>query len=243
VRAVLAIALVFAAGCPADDPPPPGGGGGGGGGDAGSGGDAGDQVSGRLCEAVDLRIPLACPAADLSGIDVAAGAATATTGDAGTFTLDIAPGAGLLIEVSGGDEPVRSAIFTTGMWSGDDGLRAPTANLAAWDDLVAALAGFEPDGTASIALYIEDQNGPIAGAEIVPPDGSQMPYYDNGAPDEWMQGRLTSIYGAAVIFAVPSFGSSAELLVAVDAATYPVTVPVRDDTLTFARVFLDTSGE
>jgi len=133
-------------------------------------------------------------------------------------------------------------MFASDEWSGDDGLRAPAAHLAAWDDLVAAIAGFEPDNTASIALYIEDQNGPIAGAEILPPDGSQQPYYDNGGPDEWIQGGQTSIYGAALIFAVPNFGPGAELTIAIDASTYTATIPVRDDTLTFARVLLDTSG-
>jgi hypothetical protein len=247
-RLLLLVALVAAAGCKADDTPPPGGGGGGGTGggggggdaDAGDGGDGGAGLSGRLCAAVDLRVPLACPAADLGGIAVASGDATATTGAAGTFALDV--DSDVLVTMTGGDQPVRDALFATSMWGGDDGLRAPAADLADWNDLVAAIAGFEPDGTASLALYLEDESGPIAGAEILPPDGSQQPYYDSGAPDDWDQGGLTSIYGAALIFAVPSIGGSAELTVALDADTYSVTVPVRDDTLTFARVVLDTAG-
>jgi hypothetical protein len=252
-RSLLVIALLFAAGCPAEDtpPPPPSGGGGGGGGgsgggdeeDAGPGGDAGTELSGRLCAAVDLRVPLACPAVDLSGIEVAAGSASDTTGSAGTFTLAVDPSSDLVVSVSGGDVPVRSAVFSTDAWSGDDGLRAPTSDQIAWDDLVALIGGVEPDGTASIALYVEDQNGPIAGAEILPPDGSgDAPYYDDGAADEWVQGGLTSIYGAALLFAVPALGGDAELTVAVDATSYPVTVPIEADSLTFARVVLDTSG-
>ena len=205
-------------------------------------GDGGGLLSGRLCAALDLRVPLACPAADLSGIEVAVGTASDLTGDSGTFDLDVPPAGDHLLLVSGGDTPVRASLFAASMWRDEDGLRAPTADLAAWDDLVALIAGVEPDGTASLALYIEDQNGPIAGAEILPPDGSGQPYYDGGAPDEWNQGGLTSVYGAALIFAVPNFGGSAQLTIAVDAATYSATVPVRDDTLTFARVLLDTSG-
>ncbi|HEU5060337.1 MAG TPA: hypothetical protein VFU21_27590, partial [Kofleriaceae bacterium] len=226
-----------------------GGGGGGGGGDGGdddagvADGDAGAELTGRLCAAVDLRVPLACPAADLGGITVAADLATDTTDDAGVFTLAVDPDAELMVAVSGGDTPVRASAFATGDWRGDLGLRAPVVELAAWDDLVAAIGGIEPDGTASLALYLEDDSGPIAGAEVLPPDGTgQQPYYDDGAPDEWVQGGLTSAYGAALILAVPTLGGSAQMTVAVDAATYTVTVPVRDDTLTFARVLLDTSG-
>ncbi len=246
MRRLLVLALLVAA-CKVDDMPPPGpgggggsgGGGGGGGGDAGNG-DGGAGLSGRLCAAVDLRIPLACPAADLGGVAVAAGDAMATTAAAGTFTLDV--DGDVLVTMTGGDSPVRDALFATSMWSSEDGLRVPAADLADWNDLVATIAGFEPDGTASIALYLEDQSGPIAGAEVLPPDGSQAPYYDSGAPDDWNQGGLTSIYGAALIFAVPSIGGAAQLTVAVDADTFTVTLPVRDDTLTFARVVLDTSG-
>ena len=253
MRRAALLALFLAAGCPADDapPPPPGGGGGGGGGggsgggeeDAGVYGDAGGRLTGRLCAAIDLRVPLACPSADLSGIAVAAGSASSLTGDAGTFALDLDPDAVVLLSVSDGDTPVRPAIFSTGAWSGEDGLRAPTATLAAWDDLVATIGAIEPDGTASIALYVEDQAGPIAGAEILPPDGSgDAPYYDDGAADAWSQGGLTSVYGAALLVAVPALGSTAQLTVVVDATTYTVTVPVDEDRLTFARVLLDTSG-
>jgi hypothetical protein len=255
VRRVLLIALLLGAtGCPADDPPPlapPGGGGGGGGGgdgdmdvDAAVGdGDAGAELTGRLCAAIDLRVPLACPAADLNGIAIASGSATDTTDNAGDFTLAVDPTADLLIDVSGGDTPVRPALFATAAWRGDDDLRAPTVALDSWDDLVAGIGGVEPDGTASIALYIEDASGPIAGAEVAPPDGTgQQPYYDSGAADDWDQGVLTSVFGAALILAVPTLDSSVELLIAVDADTYTVSLPVREDTLTFARVVLDTSG-
>ena len=256
MRGVLVTALLLCAtGCPADDAPPlappGGGGGGGGGGDDGEvdvdasvdDGDAGSELTGRLCAALDLRVPLACPAADLGGIAIASGSATDTTDDGGTFSLAVDPAADLLIEVSGGDTPVRPALFATAAWRGDDNLRAPTAALDAWDDLVAAIGGVEPDGTASIALYIEDASGPIAGAEVLPPDGTgQQPYYDNGAADQWDQGVLTSVFGAALILAVPTLDSSVDLTIAVDASTYTVSVPVRDDTLTFARVLLDTSG-
>ncbi len=57
-----------------------------------------------------------------------------------------------------------------------------------------------------------------------------------------MQGGLTSIYGAALLFAVPALGGDAALTVVVDATSYPVTVPIEADSLAFARVVLDTSG-
>jgi hypothetical protein len=199
-------------------------------------------MSGRLCSVVDVRVPLACPATDLTGIDLTAGTATATTDDTGAFTLELAADADVVIGAVGGDDPVRAALFASEMWRDDDQVRAPIVKLTGWDPLLATIGAIEPDGTASIALYIEDQNGPIAGAEVLPPDGSQAPFYDNGAADAWDQGGLTSGFGAALIFAVPSLASSVQLVVAVDAGAFTVTVPVADDTLTFAHVVLDTSG-
>jgi hypothetical protein len=252
VRRVVATALVlFAAGCPAGDTPPPGGGGGGGGGngggggdaDGGGGGDGGGLLIGKLCAAVDLRIPLACPAADLGGILVASEGKTATTDDSGGFALDLDPARDHLISESGGNQPVREALFASAMWQTDGMVRAPAVSRAEWDDLVALIGAFEPDGTASIALYIEDQNGPIANAEVVPPDGTaESPFYDGTSAVDWNPEGATSGFGAALLFGVQNVGGSAELSIAVETKAYTVTVPVRDDTLTFARAFIDTSG-
>lgn len=249
MRPALVIALLVASGCAAEETPPPIGGGGGGTGgggggeeDAGPGADGGDRLAGKLCSAVDLRVPLACPAADLGGIDVSSGDASATTGAAGDFSLDLAPDADVLVSIGGGDQPVREALFASAMWRAEGRLRAPAVDQEQWNQLVAGLSGLEPDGTASIALYIEDESGPIAGAEILAPEGSQAPFYDSGAAEEWIQGGQTSGFGAVLIFAVPVFDPAAQIVIAVDTATYTVTVPIADDRLTFARVLLDRSG-
>jgi hypothetical protein len=251
VKALLVALLLV--GCVAEEvppPPPPGGGGGGGGGgdqDGGMGGDGGGDggggaLVGRLCAAIDLRDPLECPIADLEGIPLTSGELAATSDEDGDFALDAPADSNVFLTVGAGDESIRESAFATENWRDDDaGLRAPVIARDDWEQLLAAISGIEPDATASIVLYIVDENGPVSGAEVVPQSGGDPPYYDGDAPDVWDQNGLTGPFGAAIILAVPVIDGTAALTVLVDAGVFNVTVPVRDDTLTTARALLDTT--
>jgi hypothetical protein len=247
--ATLLAASIAATGCAGDEPPPAGGGGGGatggGGGraDGGAGrGDAGGELRGTLCAGLDLRDPLECPAADLDGISVAAlGRSAATTSDeSGAFALDLAADADHLLAIGEESAATRDAIAWTGDWRTDDGLLLPTVSQADWDELTNLLSAVEPDGLASIALYIVDESGPVSGALVIPPDGtSQPPYYDGSSPSAWDQFDLTGPFGAALLFEVPAVSSSVQVEVLVDGDSHLVTVRVRPDRLTFARAHIE----
>jgi hypothetical protein len=234
VKALLVALLLV--GCVAEEvppPPPPGGGGGGGGGgdqDGGMGGDGGgDGGGGALI-------------ADLEGIPLTSGELAATSDEDGDFALDAPADSNVFLTVGAGDESIRESAFATENWRDDDaGLRAPVIARDDWEQLLAAISGIEPDATASIVLYIVDENGPVSGAEVVPQSGGDPPYYDGDAPDVWDQNGLTGPFGAAIILAVPVIDGTAALTVLVDAGVFNVTVPVRDDTLTTARALLDTT--
>jgi len=252
VKVIVFMTALALAACTSDDHLPVGGGGGGGSGGTGGGGgdadgspsgDGGGDFTGRLCYGVDLRNPLLCPSRDLAGIEVsAAGADTVTTSE-GRFALDLPDGVNVVITMTSQDGRARDAIFESDLWAFGDGLTAPVIDTTDWAQLIAAIGGVEPDGTASLVLYVSDQNGPVVGADILPPDGTgQAPYYDDGAADQWNQAGLTGAFGAAVILAVPVVGSTATLTVTIDGEPYTGSVPVRADHLTFARAVLDTSG-
>ena len=240
------LALACAA-CAADDAPPLGGGGGGTGGgggpiDAGAQADGGGRLAGTLCAAIDLRDPFGCAAIDLAGVPVApAGGGPGTTADAdGDFTLDLPADASVLLRIGGGDDAIRDALAATGEWTGEEGLVIPAVRQEDWDDLLAILGAVEPDGTASVLLYIVDDSGPVTGAEVQPPMGTQQPpYYDAGGATSWDQQGLTGPFGAALIVSVPALAPTAELSIIVGGTPFFGSVQVRPDHLTFARAFLD----
>jgi hypothetical protein len=241
------LVLVLLAACAADDHNPSGGGGGGGSGSGGSGdgdggvGDGGGAAGGRLCAAIDLRDPLDCPAVDLGGIDVTAQGDTATTDDDGAFDLDLAGGALLVVGAATAD--VRDSLAFVDSWRGDDGVRVPTVTQDDWNQLVLDLDVVEPDGSATILLYISDDGDPVSGAEVLTPDGSSVaPFYDDG-PGAWTQAGLTGSFGAALLFDVPTASAVVDLTVVVDGQLYAGSAPVEDGRLTFARANLTIAGE
>jgi hypothetical protein len=249
VAALVAVLSAAATSCAGDEPPPAGGGGGGGTGGIGGlvdggaeRGDAGGELRGILCAAIDLRDPLECPAADLDGIAVAALGRTAatTSGESGDFALDLAADADHLLAIGEDTEATRDAIAWTGDWQTDDGLLLPTVAQADWDALTGLLSAVEPDDTASIALYVVDQNGPVSGALVIPPDGTgQPPYYDGSSPTAWDQFNLTGSFGATLLFEVPAVSSSVQVEVVADGDPHLVTVRVRPNRLTFARARIE----
>jgi hypothetical protein len=249
---VLVCALV---GCGEDGhyPPGPGGGPGGGGGtdridadvrpdaepsDAAILIDAAAGFAGRLCDLVDLRQPLDCSGANLSGIDVVdpdSRASDLTDAD-GNFRLDVQLRADLALAVGVVDDDTRDAVVAAGMWDGGR-VDAPRISQTSWDDLLVAIGAAEELGTASIVLYVRDRDGdPVAGAEVTPPAGAADPYYDTVAAEQWAQGEATGAFGAAILLSVPADGA-AQLSVDLGAgAPRSVTVPVQAGMLSWARL-------
>jgi hypothetical protein len=247
----MAFTLLAAAACTGDDLPPPGGGGGGGTGgggqvDGGSqpGGDAGGRLVGTLCAALDLRAPLACPAVDLAGIPVepAAGGPGDVSDADGDFALDLPADSNVLLRVGADAAAVRDSLAATGEWSDVEGLAIPTVRQDDWDDLLAIIGAVEPDGTASILLYIRDQAGPVTGAEVLIDGTSQPPYYDDGGATSWDQIGPTGAHGAALIVSAPAISPTVPITVVVDGTPYSGSVQVRPDHLTFARTFLSAGN-
>ena len=243
----LLLALACAA-CAADDAPPSGGGGGGGTGggggpiDASPPPDGGGRLSGTLCASLDLRDPLDCADINLTGVPVEpfAGGAGDTADADGDFALDLPADQSVLLRVGGGDDAIRDSVAATGEWPREDGLVIPIVRQDDWDDLLAILGAVEPDGTASLLLYILDDGGPVTGAEVLPPEGTQQPpFYDDGGATSWDQQGLTGAFGAALVVSVPALAPTAELSVIVDGTPFFGSVQVRPDHLTFARVRLE----
>jgi len=252
----LALALACAsAACGDKDHYPPGGGGGVGAGggsdriDAGAPDAAVDAaqpvdaaigiLAGQLCNATDLRQPLACAAADMSGIDVVdVSSETSDLTDAsGTFDLEVALRGNLTLRTGASDGAVRDALIPVAMWDGA-GVRAPSIAQQAWDDLRDAISGTEAEGTASIVLYVRDGDGdPVAGADVIQPEGANPPYFDGAAADEWNLGTDTGAAGAAIVLSVPADTGTAQLSVVTGAgAPVDVIVPVEPGFLTWATV-------
>ncbi|HKE18462.1 MAG TPA: hypothetical protein VKB80_26470 [Kofleriaceae bacterium] len=250
--AVLVLALPVVAGCEdADHNPPgegggaPGGGSSGGGGaadagtaDGGSNSDGGSGLSGQLCNVVDLRRPLDCLPAGLSGITVRdlASNASATTSASGNFTLAVDVDSNLVLTVGVGQDATRDALVPIGMWGGL-GLRAPRVAQSVWDDILTNDVGAsETTGTATIAVYVVDLDGlSVSGAEVSTVSDDPV-FYDDDSMQGWSGvAAATGPRGAALILSVPA-ATTADLVVTANGMTFNATVPVRADTLTWARV-------
>ncbi len=248
---VAVMVLWAAAGCQDDEHFPPGEGGGpsGGGGsgqnDGGGGAadagpadastvDAGAQLAGELCDVVDVRDPLDCPTnVNLSGIEVRAlgSAATDLTDADGNFTLSGKFDTDLRLSVGSKGDGTRLALVPVADWN-LGGVRAPRVDQDLWNQLIAAIGTNEPDGSASIALYVLDvvDGQPVIGA-VVSTVSDTLIFYDDGAATEWNPIGGTGELGAALILSVPPEGTAE---VTVDGV--PFEVPVEPDHLTWARV-------
>jgi hypothetical protein len=262
-RSVGAAALALAVAGVGCDPPPgdnPWGGGGGGmtgGGsgradaaangydDAGPGADAGAGLSGKVCRVVDLRTPGACPTADVGGVTVKNlddDTTTSTAAD-GPFALPAAtqPLPALAIaELDPGDHPsrFRTSVDTTGSAAG---IVAPVMTETDWTALVLAIGASDPDGEAAVVVYVVDEGGPVAGADVDAPIGTvQAPYYDNGGAQNWRSDLPgTGAAGAALILSVPASNANVTLTVSSGGLVVSVTgVPVATATLTLVTVDL-----
>jgi hypothetical protein len=253
VVVVVALVLGAAAGCQDDEHFPPGEGGGpsggggsnqndaGGGGsiDAGTGdagtGDAGATLAGELCDVSDdVRAPLACPDVNLSDIEVRAvgsGANDETDAD-GDFTLSGDVEDADLLSIGTVDGDTRLSLAPVADWDLAS-LRVPRVDTADWNQLIATIGTNEPDGSASIALYVVNvENGLPAAGVAVSTVSDTVIFYDAGAADEWEPLGGTGLFGAALILSVPADVDSVQ--VTVNDVDFPI--PVRPDHLTWARL-------
>jgi hypothetical protein len=255
-RATVAAAMILMAlaGCQDDEHFPPGEGTGPGGGGGGTGDriDSGSRIdggapdgsidldggiSGELCEVVDLRSPLACLDPAPSGIEVAVVGSEDRdqTDAAGQFNLDTTFDPNLRLAIGDDDEITRKALVPARMWDGGS-VRVPHVTQARWDSLMMALGGIEPDGTASIAVYLvrSGTETPVAGA-TVEVEGADPAYYDEGTANDWSIGGETSLFGAAIVRGVSAPGEVV-ITVSVGLQSVPETVPVEAGLLTWARI-------
>ena len=185
----IAIAAVLATGCVDDTARPPGGGAGGGGGgnqpnpdqDAGTDGGFDGQITGTLCRLTDLRFFEVCGRVDLSGIDIGirGSSASAVTDADGNFAIEAPDADTAILEVGFATDDVKSSIIEVGATSTN--VLVPTVLLADYLELLDLLLVFEPDGTGSMAIYARDGAAAVPAVEVVPPSGSQAPFYDAGS--------------------------------------------------------------
>jgi hypothetical protein len=213
--ALLGLALGLAvAGCSGSDRPMRPGGGSNGGNDqpdAGEGVDSGGggQVTGTICPIADLRFPTDCRPGNLEGVRVAVRGTTisATTGAAGTFSLDLTGVAGdspVLVVAEDSDlyhpSLLRIALDSDGSASFD----APVVTEANYAALVAALDVSEPDDHGALALYLYADDTRAVGAVVTAPEGTvNAPLYDTADQTVWLPGTGTGANGASLIFGIP----------------------------------------
>jgi len=254
------VALLAAAGCKDDEHYPPGEGGGSGGGggsgriDGGGGasdggidgggpsdaGDGGTLLAGQLCNVVDMRVPLECPGGDLDPIDVVElGSGTeATTDRDGTFSMPIPFDNGLALAVGLEDGDTRDSLLRAGQWDGGM-VRAPRVAEDDWQAFLAFIDGLEMPGTASIAVYVRDDDGPVAGAVVAVAGSKAIPFYDTDTGQQWSAAAgATGPFGAALLLSIPAAASNdiADITVTVGGDDFDLSVPIAADQLTWARI-------
>ncbi len=246
---VVVLVLGAAAGCKDDEHFPPGEGGGpsGGGGsgqidggpaDAGpdaSTGDGGATLAGELCDVSDdVRAPLACPNVDLSDIEVRAvgSGATDDTDADGDFRLTGDVEDADLLSIGTVNGSTRLSLAPVADWDLAS-LRVPRVDTDDWNQLIATIGTSEPDGSASIALYVVNvENGLPAVDAAVSTVSDTLIFYDAGAATEWDPLGGTGVFGAALILSVPADVDTVQITV--NDIDFPI--PVRPDHLTWARV-------
>ncbi len=255
-RATVAAAtiLLALAGCQDDQHFPPGEGsgpGGSGGGGAGNRIDGGARIdsgatdgstgfdagiAGELCDVVDVRNPVACTVRAPSGIEVSVvgSSASALTDAMGEFEL-VGSEPGAILKIAG--DQTRTARVPADMWQGGS-VRAPRVTQARWDALIGDIDGTEPDGTASIALYIirTGSGEPVAGASVAVAGVDQV-FYDDASVVGWTPGGATGTSGAVLLLSVPAELGQVSVTGAVGGgADFEGSVPVEAGVLTWARI-------
>lgn len=247
--ALLALGLVAACRASADDYPLGPGGSGGGGGrgvDAGLGdtgadadGDAGVQLTGRVCAITDLRTPTVCGTANVSGLTVSIGTTrTATPNARGDFTIS-APLGPFVWRVSGNN--FNTSIIPV---SGDNTL--PVISDVLYMELLAANHVVRPaeELTSAVVRVVQGGTTPVVSVVATSnPATADLPLYDDNDVLIWRSdNRGTGTNGSVWLPDLPvASGGTGEVTVTLQppqgAAVSPK-VPIVDQAITFVTVEL-----
>ncbi|HSS02497.1 MAG TPA: hypothetical protein VLM79_35800 [Kofleriaceae bacterium] len=247
--ALLALGLVAACRASADDYPlgPGGSGGGRGNGvDAGLGdsgadadGDAGVQITGRVCAITDLRTPTACGTANVSGLTVSIGTTrTATPNARGDFTIN-APLGPFVWRVSGNN--FNTSIVPV---SGDNTL--PVISDQLYMEMLAANHVVRPAEELTSAVLRVVQGGTIPAVSVLAtsnPATADLPLYDDDDIFIWRSDNLgTGSSGSVWLPDLPivsgGTGAVTVTLKPPQGATVSTVVPLVDQAITFVTVEL-----
>lgn len=248
----LSLILLCLSAC-AEEADRPFGGGGGGGGSGGGKRDGGSLrsdamgakvIKGRLCLAIDMRDPLRCDTdTGLGGIAMDIGGQATTSSDDGSFSVPATDDLKALVKIAEGDDGYRDIVSSITLE--DDGqadVRLPLIADATWQSLLTQNGLLEPDGTASIAIYLKRGGQPITGAQVIPPAGSEAPRYDGSSindPNDWVIGANTGSKGAAIVVRVSSEAPTTNFeLFESGKLTSISDVPVLPDFLSFVPISL-----
>ncbi len=200
-------------------------------GDADGGADTGRiTIAGRACLVFDLRAPAACPAANLGGLVIDAGALRTQTDASGRFELEIdAATESLVLSTGFGQSAVQPSVvqlFPRGQDLTD--VLIPVVDATTWARLTTATAVIAAEDSATIIAYIYRGNTPAAGATaITPPAATPFPaYYEGfrGGPFDWIIGTGTGVSGTIIFFGVDATSSFVDFSVGSSAAADVVNV-------------------
>jgi hypothetical protein len=246
--ALLALGLVAACRASADDYPLGPGGSGGGNGrgvDAGLGdtgadadGDAGVQITGRVCLITDLRTPTSCGTANASGLTVSIGTTrTATPNARGDFTIN-APLGPFVWRVSGNN--FNTSIVPV---SGDNTL--PVMSDALYLEMLSVNKVTRPAELVSSAVVRVVHGGTMAVTNVLAtsnPATADLPFYDDNDALDWRSDLLgTGANGVVWLPDLPlaaATGSTTVTLKPVQGNSISTVVPLEDQAITFVTVEL-----
>lgn len=245
----LALALVAACRASADDYPlgPGGNGGGGGGGasDAGfdDGGDAGDgdagvQISGRVCVISDLRFPTVCNGGDADKLTVSIGTTrTATPNARGDFTIN-APLGPFVWRVTGTN--FNTSIVPV---SGDNTL--PVISDALYLELLGVnmVTRLPEMMSSAVVRVVHGGTAPVASVLATSvPVTSDLPFYDDNDALDWRSDKLgTGPNGVVWLPDLPLVGTTGSVKVTLKpqvGASVDTTASLVDQAITFVTVEL-----
>jgi hypothetical protein len=202
------------------------------------------EVSGSICPVSDLRSPFACGQTPTNGtriIERGSGKSALATATA-AFHLQPKADMRTVLEVGFGQRAFQpSVVSVTLSRTGAEGVLVPMVPLRDWENLRAALGAASPDGSAALAVYVQRQGRPVAGAQILGPPGMLNPiFYDGPSPLNWSTGA-TGAAGAGLLLGVPAQASTTEIVVIAPGGSIRATysqVPIASGGTTFLFVEL-----
>jgi hypothetical protein len=246
--ASLALALALVAACranPDDYPLGPGGNGGGGGGGADGGlgdagdaadGDAGVQISGRVCLITDLQHPTVCNGGNVNLVTVSIGTTRTATPDVrGDFTIN-APLGPFLWRVSGRD--INTSIVPVG---GDNTL--PVIDGQLYVEMLASNHVTRPaEGASSTVVRVVRGTAAVAGVTATSvPATADLPLYDNNDVLIWRSDNLGTGANGVVWLPDLPLGTTPSVTVTLtppQGAVVRTTATLEDQAITFLTVEL-----